>query len=440
MTMTDLFISYSHEDTDFVRTLHQALQSRNYHTWVDWKDIPVGAQWQDEVREGIERAHTFIFVISPDSICSPYCKEELQYAASHHKRIIPILRRELPEEVMLPPELSKIQYLNFREQDAPQQAIDQLVETIKTDLDHRKLHTELEKRAIEWLESGKDRNRLLRRRELNKAEQEVLEASVGNELRPTKLQQEYIRSSRKVYANLKKMLLGVLFVLLFLIVWDVRVAILQAREERRQQTVKHISQYKAQNKEEQAKLYKQDVAISQLPVQIILRPVQIIVNVPFNAREEQLQETWKLSAKDPKDPKDQERQQAFNDNPPQSPRLIINPAIFSTIQGNSWSVSIGFFQQKGQALTPVNVLKSWRFKTPKNHTDKVNGEEFGVAKFGDESHFIHLQKGHSIKASIIEQYQKSSPDSLFQVLNSQDHKVKLLEERIKGLGNVKYAK
>ncbi|WP_421657227.1 toll/interleukin-1 receptor domain-containing protein [Leptothermofonsia sp. ETS-13] len=38
--MTDVFISYSRKDKDFVKTLHTALANHNREAWVDWQDIP----------------------------------------------------------------------------------------------------------------------------------------------------------------------------------------------------------------------------------------------------------------------------------------------------------------------------------------------------------------------------------------------------------------
>ena len=62
----DVFISYSRRDKGFVQILNEALE-RSYNTWVDWEDIKPTTEWWEEIKAGIEEAHTFIFVISPDS-------------------------------------------------------------------------------------------------------------------------------------------------------------------------------------------------------------------------------------------------------------------------------------------------------------------------------------------------------------------------------------
>jgi len=67
VTMSDVFISYSRRDIDFVRHLFDQLKARDREAWADWQDIPPTADWLAEIYSGIEAADTFLFVISPDS-------------------------------------------------------------------------------------------------------------------------------------------------------------------------------------------------------------------------------------------------------------------------------------------------------------------------------------------------------------------------------------
>ena len=68
--MSDVFISYSRRDIDFVRHLFDHLTARDREAWADWQDIPPTADWLAESYSGIEAADTFLFVISPDSVTS----------------------------------------------------------------------------------------------------------------------------------------------------------------------------------------------------------------------------------------------------------------------------------------------------------------------------------------------------------------------------------
>lgn len=74
--------------------LNQALVKSKYDAWVDWESIPLTADWWEEIKAGIEAADTFIFVISPDSVASKVCGQEIDHAVANHKRLVPVVRRE----------------------------------------------------------------------------------------------------------------------------------------------------------------------------------------------------------------------------------------------------------------------------------------------------------------------------------------------------------
>ena len=92
--MPDVFISYSRHDLEFVRELHAALVSHDKEISVDWEDIPITAEWLAEVFQGIESSDNFLFVITPDSLRSDVCAQELAHALDKNKRLVPVLRRE----------------------------------------------------------------------------------------------------------------------------------------------------------------------------------------------------------------------------------------------------------------------------------------------------------------------------------------------------------
>ena len=43
--MAQVFISYSRKGKDFVQKLGNALAAQTREAWVDWKDIPLTAEW-----------------------------------------------------------------------------------------------------------------------------------------------------------------------------------------------------------------------------------------------------------------------------------------------------------------------------------------------------------------------------------------------------------
>ena len=63
--MSDVFISYSHRDMDFVRHLFDQLTARDRELRADWQDIlPATADGVAEIYRGIESANIFQFVIN----------------------------------------------------------------------------------------------------------------------------------------------------------------------------------------------------------------------------------------------------------------------------------------------------------------------------------------------------------------------------------------
>ncbi|RMF76797.1 MAG: toll/interleukin-1 receptor domain-containing protein, partial [Chloroflexi bacterium] len=101
---TDVFISYSRHNEDFVRKLFNALLDEgrdNKDIWVDWEDIPLTADWWEEIQRGIEGADTFVFVISPDSLQSPIVHMEINHARQYGKRIVPVVHQDAEVETAL---------------------------------------------------------------------------------------------------------------------------------------------------------------------------------------------------------------------------------------------------------------------------------------------------------------------------------------------------
>ena len=214
--MPDIFISYSRHDKAFVKVLHDALVVSKYETWIDWQDIAPTTEWWKEIEVGIETAHTFIFVISKDSVASEYCHKEIDHAVKHGKRLVPILRKKDFIQSEIHPKLGQHQWLSFQEGEDFKEAFSSLVQTINNDLDYQKAHTRLQIRAIEWSQRSRDSSLLLRGSELNRAEQWLLQASGEKEPKPTELQAGYIAASRKGETYQQQIVIGALSGLLIL--------------------------------------------------------------------------------------------------------------------------------------------------------------------------------------------------------------------------------
>ena len=194
--MNEVFVSYSRKDKEFVQKLHTAFTQDNRDIWVDWEDIPLSADWRREIYTGIEGAHSFVFIISPDSVKSEVCAEELEYGIKNHKRLVPVIYRDVkPADVH--PELAKLNWIFFRETDDFDSAFRQLIATVDLDLGYVKAHTRLQQRALEWEQKGCDRSFLLRGKDLKQAEDWMGESSDKNP-EPTALQSQYIITSSQL--------------------------------------------------------------------------------------------------------------------------------------------------------------------------------------------------------------------------------------------------
>lgn len=193
--MPDLFISYSRKDQPFVQKLHTALMLQNRSVWVDWQDILPTEKWWQAIQAGITASNAFIFVISPDSLRSKVCGQEVEYAIQHHKRLVPILYRD-PQEIDPHPAMSAHNWIFMRDTDDFDKGVQILLRAIDTDIKYVRNHTRLLTRALEWQQEGEDPSFLLRGKDLNQAEL-WLQQAAQKQPGPTELQVQYITTSRK---------------------------------------------------------------------------------------------------------------------------------------------------------------------------------------------------------------------------------------------------
>lgn len=207
--MSDVFISYSRKDKEFVLHLHSALAKLERDVWVDWEDIPATADWWREIEGGIDAANTFVFVITPDSLGSDVCRREIDYAITNNKRFVPVLRREADpgqEGLNVHPAVNSHNWIYFRETDVFDNAFKTLIDSIDTDLSYVREHTRLLVRAREWERGGSGSNFLLTGGEFRGAEA-WLATAAGKHPPPTELHKQYILASRAAENRRQRMLL-----------------------------------------------------------------------------------------------------------------------------------------------------------------------------------------------------------------------------------------
>jgi anti-anti-sigma factor len=76
----DIFISYSHRDTDIVRLCKKAYEALGHNVLIDFETLRSGQNWNAELMRMIERADIFQLFWSENSSKSEYCRQEWQYA------------------------------------------------------------------------------------------------------------------------------------------------------------------------------------------------------------------------------------------------------------------------------------------------------------------------------------------------------------------------
>ncbi len=197
-----VFISYSRRDKEFVRRLVDNFNARGRDVWIDWEDIPPTADWRSEIWDGIDNADDFVFVISPDSVASEVCGEELAHAIERNKRLIPLLWRDVDNYDDIHPKLQSHNWVIFKDADFDT-TFSKLLEALDTDLGHARAHTRLLTKSLDWEKRGRSKSLLLRGDELEAYYQWWLNG-INKEPTPTALQGEYIQASRKASENRRR--------------------------------------------------------------------------------------------------------------------------------------------------------------------------------------------------------------------------------------------
>jgi YVTN family beta-propeller protein len=192
--VADVFLSYSRRDGAFVQRLGSALRERGKEVWVDVEGIRDAEVFPEALRRAVESSDGFVFVISPDSVGSSFCVEEVEHAASLNKRIVPIALRPVTDEEV--PEGVRVRnWIPAGEAWDFETTINRVLRALDTDLEWERQHSRLTVKAIEWEQSGRNRSFLLRGADLKSAER-WLSAGAEKDPGPTALEREYLAASR----------------------------------------------------------------------------------------------------------------------------------------------------------------------------------------------------------------------------------------------------
>lgn len=114
--MEHIFISYSHEDSDFADELMKDFEQAGYKTWSDNRNLAYGTNWKQGIDDAIQNAFVIIVVMTADARQSEYVTYEWSYAMGLGVPVIPVVL----EKMELHPKLEELQHVNFSRSRAKQ--------------------------------------------------------------------------------------------------------------------------------------------------------------------------------------------------------------------------------------------------------------------------------------------------------------------------------
>ncbi|HME57732.1 MAG TPA: TIR domain-containing protein [Terracidiphilus sp.] len=104
------FFSYCREDSDFALRLAGDLKAAGANVWMDQLDIEPGMPWDREVEDALANCARLLVILSPVSVKSDNVRDEVSFALSKQKRVVPVLYRECE----VPFRLARLQHIDFR--------------------------------------------------------------------------------------------------------------------------------------------------------------------------------------------------------------------------------------------------------------------------------------------------------------------------------------
>ena len=112
-----IFLSYGHDaNEELVLLIKAGLEARGHSVWFDRHDIKAGEDWRREITEGILDSQRVLSFLSRYSTRDPgVCLEEIGIAIAVRVGIIQTILVEGEREVMVPPTISHLQWLDMHD-------------------------------------------------------------------------------------------------------------------------------------------------------------------------------------------------------------------------------------------------------------------------------------------------------------------------------------
>jgi len=109
-----IFMAYSHEDRDTVRTIYNALKAAGYRPWIDLQNLLPGQLWHREIDEAIRQTNIVLLFLSARTDLKGYVASEItlvtsMLAKSHGPILVPVRL----DPVELPGNLQELKAVDY---------------------------------------------------------------------------------------------------------------------------------------------------------------------------------------------------------------------------------------------------------------------------------------------------------------------------------------
>ena len=84
-----VFICYAHDERETVVAQIDWLRAQGFTVWFD-EAIEAGSRWSDDLARAVEGCSAFLYFLSPRSVSSRYCLDEVHFALECSRPIVPV--------------------------------------------------------------------------------------------------------------------------------------------------------------------------------------------------------------------------------------------------------------------------------------------------------------------------------------------------------------
>jgi hypothetical protein len=84
-----VFVCYAHDERDVVLEQIAWLEKQGFAVWYD-EIIEAGSRWGDDLARAVDGCAAFLYFLSPRSVGSRYCLDEVHYALECGRPIVPV--------------------------------------------------------------------------------------------------------------------------------------------------------------------------------------------------------------------------------------------------------------------------------------------------------------------------------------------------------------